>query len=113
MVATAFLLRIFHSNSNTPSGYICSIDPLVIGKDVSYQHLRGFGCLAYMHVPKDHRSKLDSKSKACIFMGYSGHEFGYRLWDLVNKKVLRSRDIVFLEDKTIEDWKQQKLEPTP
>ena len=27
------------------------------GKDVSYQHLRVFGCLAYMHVPKDQRSK--------------------------------------------------------
>ena len=83
------------------------------GKDVSYQHLRVFGCLAYMHVPKDQRSKLDNKSKACIFMGYSEDEFGYRLWDLVDKKVVRSRDVVFLEDKTIEDWKQQKSEPTP
>ena len=49
------------------------------GKDVSYQHLRVFRCLAYMHVPKDHRSKLDNKSKACIFMGYSEDEFGYML----------------------------------
>ena len=63
--------------------------------------------------PKDQMSKLDSKSKACIFMGYSEDEFGYRLWDLVEKKVVRSRDVVFLEDKTIKDWKQQKSEPTP
>ena len=47
--------------------------------------------------------KLDNKSKPCIFMGYSEDEFGYRLWDLVDKKVVRSRDIVFMEDKTIED----------
>ena len=47
--------------------------------------------------------KLDKKSKPCIFMGYAEDEFGYRLWDLVDKKVLRSRDIVFMEDKTIED----------
>ena len=65
-----------------------------------------------MHVAKDQRSKLDSKSKPCIFMGYSEDEFGYRLWDLVDKKVVRSRDVVFLEDKTIEDWKQQKSEST-
>ena len=69
--------------------------------------------MAYMHVPKDQRSKLDSKSKPCIFMGYSEDEFVYRLWDLVDKKVVRSRDVVFVEDKTIEDWKQQKSESTP
>ena len=72
------------------------------GKDISYQHLRVFGCLAYMHVAKDQRSKLQSKSKPCIFMGYSKDEFAYRLWDLVDKKVVWSHDIVFMEDKTIE-----------
>ena len=28
-------------------------------KDVSYQHLRVFGCLAYVHIAKDQRGKLD------------------------------------------------------
>ena len=50
--------------------------------------------------------KLDSKSKPCIFLGYSEDEFSCGLWDLLNKKVVRNRDIVFMEDKTIEDWKQ-------
>ena len=81
------------------------------GKDISYQHLRVFGCLSYMHIAKDQRSKLDNKVKPCIFMGYSEDEFGYRRWDLVEKKVVRSRDIVFMEDKTIKDWKQQKSKP--
>ena len=49
------------------------------------------------------RSKLDIKSKPCIFLGYSEDEFSYRLWDLLDKKVVRSRDIVFMEDKKIED----------
>ena len=53
-----------------------------------------FGCLS---------SKLDNKSKPCIFLGYSEDEFGYRLWDLLDKKVVRSCDIVFMEDKLIED----------
>ena len=56
-----------------------------------------------MHVAKDQRLKLNNKSKPCIFMGYSEDEFGYRLWDLVDKKVVRSRDIVLMEDKTIKD----------
>ena len=76
------------------------------GKEVSYKHLRVFGCLAYVHIARDQRSKLDSKTKPCIFLGYSEDEFGYRLWDLKDKKVVRSRDVVFMEDKTIEDWKQ-------
>ena len=37
------------------------------GKEVFYQHLRVFGFLVYMHVTKDQRLKLDSKSKPCIF----------------------------------------------
>ena len=79
-----------------------------IGREISYQHLRVFGCLVYTHVAKDQRSKLDNKSKPCISMGYSEDEFGYRLWDLVDKKVVRSRDIFFMEEKTIEDRKQQE-----
>ena len=56
-----------------------------------------FGCLAYMHVAKHQRSKLDNKSKPCIFLGYSKVEFGYRLWDFLDKKVVRNCDIVFMD----------------
>ena len=81
-----------------------------IGKDASYKRLKTFGCLSYMHVAKDQRSKLDNNRLICIFLGYSEDEFGYRLWDIPDKKVVRSQDIVFMEDKTIEDWKQHKSE---
>ena len=30
------------------------------GKNVKYDHLRVFGCKAFVHVPKDERSKLDA-----------------------------------------------------
>ena len=32
------------------------------GKDVSYSHLKVFGCKTFMHVPKEQRSKLDDKA---------------------------------------------------
>ena len=71
------------------------------GKDISYSHLRVFGCKAFVHVPKDERSKLDAKTKACVFLGYGQDEFGYRLYDPTKKKLIRSRDVIFVEDQTI------------
>jgi hypothetical protein len=44
----------------------------------------------------------------CIFLGYGHEEFGYRFWDLVTKKIIWSKDVVFFEDQTIEDMEQTK-----
>ena len=61
-----------------------------------------------MHVAKDQIGKLDPKSRLCIYLGYGEDEFSYRIWDLINKKVIRSRDIVFMEENTIADWETEK-----
>ncbi|VFQ97325.1 unnamed protein product [Cuscuta campestris] len=68
----------------------------------------GKKCSAFVHVPKDERSKLDVKTRQCIFVGYGYDEFGYRLYDHVEKKLVRSRDVIFMEDQNIEDI--QKME---
>ena len=34
-------------------------------------HLRIFGSICYLHVPKESRSKLESKTKQCFFLGYN------------------------------------------
>ena len=73
------------------------------GKNVKYDHLRVFGCKSFVHVPKDERSNLDAKSRPCIFIGYGEDEFGYRFYDPTEKKLVRSRDVKFMEDQTIED----------
>jgi hypothetical protein len=31
------------------------------GKETSFTHLRVFGCDAYVHVPKENKSKIDKK----------------------------------------------------
>ena len=49
------------------------------GKKPSLQHLRVFGCDAYVHVPKENRSKLDKKAEKCIFIGYKDGVKGYKL----------------------------------
>ena len=67
------------------------------GNAVDFDHLRIFGCPAYVHVPGDERSKLDPKSKKCIFLGYKKGVKGYKFWDPIAKKVVISRDAVFDE----------------
>jgi len=57
----------------------------------------------FVHVLKDERSKLDKKIRQCIFISYGEDEFGYRFYDPVEKKLVRSRDVQFMEHHTIED----------
>nr|GFA55234.1 retrovirus-related Pol polyprotein from transposon TNT 1-94 [Tanacetum cinerariifolium] len=63
------------------------------GKDVSYSHLRVSGCKASVHILKDERSKLDVKNKPCVFLGYGQDKLGYKLYDPVQKRLVRSRDV--------------------
>ena len=56
-----------------------------------------------MHIPKYERSKLDVKTWQCIFVGYGQNEFGYMLYDPIETKIIRSQDVVFIEDQIIED----------
>src|SRR5689334_16283469 len=45
------------------------------------QHLRVFGCTAYVHIPQQKRHKLDQKALKCILVGYSTENKAYRLWN--------------------------------
>ena len=78
------------------------------GKKPSISHLRVFGCDAYVHVPKEKRTKLDSKSKKCIFIEYKDGLKGYKLWNLVTRKVVYSRDVMFKEVKDVIKHKVQQ-----
>jgi hypothetical protein len=40
-------------------------------KKLDVSHLRMFGCIAYVHVLDEKRSKLNPKVDKCIFIGYS------------------------------------------
>ena len=65
--------------------------------------MRVFGCRALSHIPNDERSKFDAKVEQCIFLGYGHEEFGYRLWDPMSRKIVRRKDVVFLEDQLVDD----------
>jgi hypothetical protein len=60
-------------------------------------HFRVFGCLAYAHVPDNHRKKLDNKSIKCVHLGLSEESKAYKLYDPIENKIIISRDVVFDE----------------
>ena len=68
------------------------------GKKISYDHLRTFGCEAYVKIPNVKRNKLDVKSRRCAFIGYGGDDLGYRVWNPIEKKTIKSRDVIFCEN---------------
>ena len=73
---------------------------------VKYSFLRTFDCETFVHIDKYDRTKLEAKSKKCTFIGYGVDDFGYRLWDLKNRKIIRSRDVVFNEKDKYKDHLQ-------
>ena len=60
------------------------------GKKPSLSHLRVFGCDAYVHVPKEKRTKLDNKYERGIFIGYKDGLKGYKIWNPETRKVMYS-----------------------
>jgi hypothetical protein len=49
------------------------------------------------HIPDKKRSKLESKSMPCVFLGYCEGTKAYRLMCVETKRIIKSQDVVFLE----------------
>lgn len=67
------------------------------GRKPQVDHLRVFGCSAWVHIPKTKREKFASKARKLTFIGYAEQQKGYRLVDLANDRITISRDVKFLE----------------
>jgi len=74
MLSKAKLPKHFWGEAMYMAVHVINLSPVValnsevlnkiwFGKNVKYDHLRVFGCKAFVHVPKDERSKLDAKSR--------------------------------------------------
>ena len=84
----ARLPKMFWVDAVNTTAYLINRGPLVPmefripeevwrGKEVKFSYLKVFGCVSYVHIDFDTRSKLDVKSKICFFIGYSDEKFGY------------------------------------
>ena len=85
--------------NKTPTVAVHNVTPeeKYTGTKPDLSHMKVFGCIAYVHVPDEMRTKLDPKAKKCVFIGYSLEQKGYRCYNPSTHDVRVSRDVVFDE----------------
>eukprot|EP01018_Ginkgo_biloba_P016508 Gb_19105 [translate_table: standard] len=93
------VMNIFYLINRSPSSALGDKTPYEVwyGDKPSLIHLRVFGCEAYVHVPKEKRTKLDYKAQKCIFIGYGDGINGYKCWNLESQKIVYNHDVIFRE----------------
>lgn len=68
------------------------------GEKPSIEHLQPFGRLCYVHTPKENRhsgSKLISRAKEGMFVGYTKVIYQYRIFIPAEKRTVVSADVKF------------------
>ena len=58
---------------------------------------RKFGCVTYVHIHKNQRTKLDPCVVRCVFLGYVAHKKGYRCYDPTTRRLYTTMDVTFIE----------------
>lgn len=69
----------FYIINMTPMATIhdVTLEEKYIGKKPDVSHLKVFGCIAYVHLPDELRTKLDPKAEKCVLIGSSLEQKGY------------------------------------
>ena len=71
---------------------------LFTGKTAGRNHLRVFGCTAYVKKRKVNLRNLDSRSVKAKFIGYDSNSTAYILQELATKKIIKARNVLFEEN---------------
>ena len=76
-----------------------------MGKRTNLNHIRIWGCPA--HVLDKESTKLDSRSKVCMFVGYLKETIWSYFYNPKENKVFVSMNVTFLEDSYVQDFKSR------
>ena len=71
-----------------------------MGAEPRLDHLKPFGCAAYVWIPEAQRAdgKLNARALRGIFLGFEPGTHNARIFDPVGRKHLRSRDVKYQEE---------------
>jgi hypothetical protein len=64
-----FIANYLINRSPTCANFGITPEAKYTGKSPSIDNLPIFGCISYVHVPKKHKNKLESKTIKCFFVG--------------------------------------------
>lgn len=67
------------------------------GAKPDISHLRIFGSVVMVHIPKEKRLKWEKKAEKGILVGYPEDIKGYRVFNPITKAIITSRDVVVME----------------
>jgi len=81
------------------------------GKRPKVSHCRRFGERALALNKDPTQDKFESRSKECILVGYCEESKAYRLWSTNDRKIIKSRDVKFLQSFCTDD--EHRIEPFP
>jgi len=89
-----------HLINRLPSPSIGNESPFIrlYGHPPNYSTLRIFGCVCYVHLTPQERTKLSAQSVECAFLGYSPHQKGFLCYDPNLGRIRVSRNVIFLEN---------------
>ncbi|KAL0880051.1 hypothetical protein ABMA27_002544 [Loxostege sticticalis] len=113
MMLNAKLPKVYWAEAIHTAAYIINRSPtkcyktpeeMWTGQKPNVSHMRTFGYEAMVHLPKEKRKKLDSKSQKLIFIGYCENTKGYRFLLPNSRKAIKSRDAIFLESTVKRDY---------
>jgi len=61
-------------------------------------HIKSFGCLTFASTSNVQRTKLSSRARKCVFLGYKDGAKGFSLFDMNQKNIFVTRDVIFYEN---------------
>jgi transposase InsO family protein len=70
----------------------------LFAKQPSYDNLRIFGCVCFVHLPPHERHKLSAQSVRCAFLGYNVCQKGFVCYDPTLHRTRISRNVIFFEN---------------
>lgn len=93
------LAALVHTVNRCPTSTVTGGTPyqLWYNRKPSVDHIRVWGCLAYVHVQKDKRGSMGPHMEKCIFIGYPEGYKGWKFYNPVTKRTVISERADFDE----------------
>jgi hypothetical protein len=87
-----------------------TLEEMFTKKKPEVSHLKIFGCLVFIHIPKEKGNKLEPSRKKGIFVGYCEVSKAFRIYIPGHRHIEISRDVTFDEEATLKKSRRCQLE---